>query len=348
MINNNTKPKKRNALPSGQVRVQRRYKDEYGKSHLKSFTAATKREAEALANDWIEHRSQVRSHITVEHAVDQYISLKTNVLSPNSIQSYQGIRRKHISNFIGDKELLEITNMDIQLWVSMISANCSPKTVRNAFGLLSATLNMFMPDFHINVTLPAKIKPDLYCPSTSDIKAVLAAASDVQIRAAILLAAVGTMRQGEICALKWSEIHGNTIHVKYSMVKDLNGSWAIKAPKTLESDREIPMTNEVMKLLRSLPKNPDGRVISYNPQQVGHRFQTAVRRSGVHWFRFHDLRHFSASQMHLSGIPDKYIEARGGWRDGSSVMKRTYQTVISLEKKKQDRKILEVFSQFIG
>ena len=63
--------------------------------------------------------------------------------------------------------------------------------------------------------------------------------------------------------------------------------------------------------------------------------------------RFHDLRHYSASQMHLSGIPDKYIEARGGWRDGSSVMKRTYQTVIDLEKARQDRLIVGVFSDLV-
>lgn len=131
------------------------------------------------------------------------------------------------------------------------------------------------------------------------------------------------------------------------MVKDVDGTWSIKAPKTLSSNRSIPMTKEVMQLLHSLPKNRDGRVLSYNPQQVGHRFQTAVRHAGVHWFRFHDLRHYSASQMHLSGIPDKYIEARGGWRDGSSVMKRTYQTVIDIEKARQDKKILDVFKNMI-
>jgi len=45
------------------------------------------------------------------------------------------------------------------------------------------------------------------------------------------------------------------------------------------------------------------------------------------------------------GIPDKYIEARGGWKPGSNVMKRTYQTVINLEQKKQDKKILEAFEK---
>lgn len=339
--------KKKGTLPSGKVRIQKRYKDENGQTHMKSFTARSRAEAEAMAAEWLAHRSQVVDRITVAGAVEKYIRMKQAVLSPSTIRSYLGMHRKYLSGPFGQTQLLDVTNLDIQLWVSQISADASPKTVRNVFGLLSATLSMFMPDFPMRATLPAKIKPDLYCPSTADIKAVLAATDDLQLKAAILLAAVGTMRQGEICALKWDDIDGRTCHIRSSMVKDLDGIWSIKAPKTLSSDRSVPMTKEVMQLLHALPKNRDGRVLSYNPQQVGHRFQTAVKRAGVHWFRFHDLRHYSASQMHLMGIPDKYIEARGGWQDGSSVMKRTYQTVIDIEKARQDKKILGIFKNMI-
>jgi hypothetical protein len=339
--------KKKNQLASGSIRVQRRYKGDDGKTHTKSFTARSRAEAEAMAAEWLAHRSQVVDKITVAGAVEKYIEMKKAVLSPSTIRSYLGMHRKYLSGPFGQTQLLDVTNLDIQLWVSQISADASPKTVRNVFGLVSATLSMFMPDFTVHATLPAKVKPDLYCPSTADIRAVLAATDDLQIKAAILLAAVGTMRQGEICALKWDDINGRTLNVRSSMVKDVDGTWSIKAPKTLSSNRSIPMTKEVMQLLHALPKNRDGRVLSYNPQQVGHRFQTAVRHAGVHWFRFHDLRHYSASQMHLSGIPDKYIEARGGWRDGSSVMKRTYQTVIDIEKARQDKKILGVFKNMI-
>lgn len=339
--------RKKNQLASGSIRVQRRYKGDDGRTHTKSFTARSRAEAEAMAAEWQAHRSQVVDRVTVAGAVEKYIRMKQAVLSPSTIRSYLGMHRKYLSGPFGQTQLLDVTNLDIQLWVSQISADASPKTVRNVFGLLSATLSMFMPDFPIRATLPAKIKPDLYCPSTADIKAVLAATDDLQLKVAILLAAVGTMRQGEICALKWDDINGRTLNVRSSMVKDVDGTWSIKAPKTLSSNRSIPMTKEVMQLLHALPKNPDGRVLSYNPQQVGHRFQTAVRHAGVHWFRFHDLRHYSASQMHLSGIPDKYIEARGGWQDGSSVMKRTYQTVIDIEKARQDKKILDVFKNMI-
>lgn len=339
--------KKKNQLASGSIRVQRRYKGDDGKTHTKSFTARSRAEAEAMAAEWLAHRSQVVDRVTIAAAVEKYIRMKQAVLSPSTIRSYLGMHRKYLSGPFGQTQLLDVTNLDIQLWVSQISADASPKTVRNVFGLVSATLSMFMPDFPIRATLPAKIKPDLYCPSTSDIKAVMAATNDLQIRAAILLASVGTMRQGEICALRWDDITDRTIRIRASMVKGVDGGWQIKPPKTLDSNRDVLMPADVMDFLRTLPRQQDGRVIEYNPQQLGHRFQTAVRHAGVHWFRFHDLRHYSASQMHLSGIPDKYIEARGGWRDGSSVMKRTYQTVIDIEKARQDKKILDVFKNMI-
>ena len=45
--------KKKNALPSGSFRVQvYDYTDKAGKKHYKSFTAPTKRQAQALAADW--------------------------------------------------------------------------------------------------------------------------------------------------------------------------------------------------------------------------------------------------------------------------------------------------------
>lgn len=338
--------KRKNRLASGSIRVQRRYVGEDGKSHTKSFTARTKAEADEMANEWLAYRSQVVTRTTISEAVENYIRLKEAVLSPATVRSYEGIRNQYLTEGFGRTELLEVTNTDIQLWISWLVSvrRLSPKTVRNAAALLSATLSTFMPDFIVRVTLPAKIKPDLYCPSTDEVMKVYQTAKDKQVRAAIMLAAVGTMRRGEICALNWGDIEGNTIHIRRALVKDENGIWLMKSPKTYTSARDVPMPADVMQLLYDLPKDPKGMIFSLTPEQLGRKFRRAVDKSGVHHFRFHDLRHYSASQMHLKGIPDKYIETRGGWRAGSSVMKRTYQQVISLEQAKQDKKILESFA----
>ena len=38
--------------------------------------------------------------------------------------------------------------------------------------------------------------------------------------------------------------------------------------------------------------------------------------------------------MHVDGVPDRYIEAIGGWKPGSSVLKRVYENVIDEERAK--------------
>ena len=337
--------KKKNALPSGSVRVQRRWTDQAGRTHLKSFSAPTKSEAEAMAAEWADKRGKLTDRLTVSEAVRRYIDIKEPVLSPATVRGYRASHRTHISGTrLGESDLLEVTNADIQLWVSDMTEHAGPKTVRNAYGLLTASIAMFMPDFPIRATLPTRQPSQLYCPSAADVRAVIDAAEDPRVKVAIMLAAVGTMRRGEICALTRDDIHGTVISVTKAMVKDSGNNWVIKPPKTVTSNRAIPMPESVINALLSLPDGEGGQILDLNPTRLTHAFERALRASGVHHFRFHDLRHFSASQMHLSGIPDKYIEARGGWRPGSTVMKTVYQSVIELEQRRQDKKILEAFS----
>lgn len=337
--------KKKKCLRCGQYRVQRRYTGEDGKSHLKSFTARTLTEANALADEWMNHREESFGRLTVRDAVEKYINSREAVLSPATVRGYRSLLKNHISGPIGYRQVADVTSLDLQIWVSDLSVKMKPKSVRNTFILLESSLKFFVPKLDTDVRLPARRKPDLYCPSDEDIRILLENVHSEQLRAAVLLASIGTLRRSEACGLMRSDIHGDSIHVHRAMVLDSNGQWVIKEiPKTYESNRTIPMPSHVMKELRTLPKTEDDRLLSITPSQVTDGFVLANKRSGLPHFRFHDLRHFSVSYLHAKGIPDKYLQARGGWSDGSSVMKRIYQNVIDLEKVKQDRSIIKAFS----
>ena len=75
-------------------------------------------------------------------------------------------------------------------------------------------------------------------------------------------------------------------------------------------------------------------VVVMSPDILYRHFRKALRNAGLPSFRFHDLRHYAASQMHVDGVPDRYIEAIGGWKPGSSVLKRVYENVIDEERAK--------------
>ena len=334
--------KKKNALPSGSIRVQvYDYTDAEGKKHYKSFTAPTKKQAQAMAADWKATKDKAQAPVedmTVYEAVGRYMDVKRAVLSPATLRGYDCSRRNYFTGALGQTKLSGITNLIVQAWVSDLAAELSPKTVRNAYGLLSATLDVFAPELHLKITLPAKKRPDLYCPSDDDVKKLLDHIRGTELEIAVLLAAFGPMRRGEICALTDKDIKGRIITVNKSMVQGPDGQWYVKQPKTYGSYREIEFPDFVVRKL----SGREGRIIKATPSRITGRFIKAITSLDIPRLRFHDLRHYSASIMHAIGVPDQYILQRGGWIS-DNVMKSVYRNVIDLEKAKQDRKINEHF-----
>ncbi len=327
-------------LPSGSWRVQvYLYKDSDGKRHYKSFTAPTADEAEYAALEWKLGKSNEESEdITVYQAITKYIESKKNVLSPSTIKSYLGTQKNYFSGQFGNQKLCKLNSTNVQIWISDLSVKLSPKTVRNTHALLTSTLDMFAPDLKLKTTLPAKKKPELYTPSDDDIKRLLNHIKGKELEIAVLLAAFGPLRRGEICALTSDDIKGNIVNVNKNMVLGPDSQWHIKQPKTYGSYRNVEFPDFVIERMTGI----EGRIVKCTPSQVTNRFNRAIIYSRSPHFRFHDLRHYAASIMHAIGVPDQYILQRGGWKtDG--VMKSIYRNVIDAESAKQNKKILDHF-----
>ena len=61
------------------------------------------------------------------------------------------------------------------------------------------------------------------------------------------------------------------------------------------------------------------------------------QKSGVPYFRFHDLRHVNASAMLAVGVPDKYSMKRMGHAT-NNMLKTTYQHTIKEKEAEYDQK----------
>ena len=263
--------------------------------------------------------------------------MKRNVLSPRTVSSYECIRDTHLQSLM-PKDIYDITQDAVQWEMDKLSRHRSPKTVRNVHGFLSAVLGTYRPDMKLNTSLPQKVRPKLYVPSDSDVKRLMGIVEGTEMELPVLLAVFGPMRRGEICALESTDIQGNVVHVSKSMaIKDKK--WIIKAPKSYAGDRYITYPDFVIDKLKGI----DGRIVKINPTVVSHRFEKILERNNIPHFRFHDLRHYSASVLHAIGIPDSYIMERGGW-SSDAVLKDVYRHTIDDRKKEQNDRINGHFS----
>ena len=327
-------------LPSGSYRVRvYSHTDFNGKKVYESFTAPSKTEVELLASEWSNNKKRrSRTDLTVKEAIEGYIKAKEGVLSPSTIRAYK-IMQKNSYNNIAKLSLKKLTTEDLQLYVSDLAKEKTPKYVSNAYGLLSSSIRFYDPNAYFKITLPKKVKKQTESPS-DDIIQDLYNSAPPEMKKCICLAAFGSLRRGEICALLYSDIKKGTVSVTKDMVQSHNNKWIIKdMPKTSESCRNVSLPDKVIELIGT--GKPNDPIIKYkNPASITRNFTKLRDKKGLK-IRFHDLRHFYASIGVILGCSDIFLAETGGWVHGSnSVMKKVYQNSIA-DKNKEYSEIMK-------
>ena len=302
----------------------------------KRITAKTKKEVHRRALEYSVTRS-VAPCKPLGALIDNYINNKSNVLSPSTIERYRRIR-KHYFQQLMNVTVDTITQERMQKEINRMAATYSPKTVRNAYGLITATLDMFAPGIKFRVTMPAKQKTEYHIPTTEDVYQLLSIASD-NMRTAIMLAAFCGLRRGEIVALDASDISNNVLHVSKSAVYNSNYQVIIKRPKTYHSDRYITMPD----IVKNHIAEKTGRICPLSLSTITREFDRIRDSIGLQC-RFHDLRHYYASVLHAIGIPDQYIMQAGGWKS-DFMLKAVYRNTLDDFKAQNDAKINAFFNK---
>lgn len=131
----------------------------------------------------------------------------------------------------------------------------------------------------------------------------------------LVIFALGTgMRQGEILALKWTDLNlANRM------------CWVNAENAKSGHARSVPLNEEIVKLVTSLQENKSEFVFTRcghgMVQSDGKMFKRACKKAGLVSFRFHDLRHTWASWHAQAGTPLTKLQALGGWRTIQMVMR---------------------------
>lgn len=326
-------------LPSGSWRARvfwTEVKDGRTVRRSRSFTAADRKSAElAAALFEREHEEQTPANMTVGAALDAFIKARAAAVSPSTLRGYKSSRRSSYAR-IEAVPLSSVDSRTVQDWLDDFKRGRSPKTVANNYMLLQSALTMFRPSLKLRVILPQRQQAELFTPTDADIKKLLASFSGSDMEKCVILAAFGTLRRSEICALTRADVNENFISVNKALVYD-GAQYVVKCPKTASSARVVELPQEVIKTLLSGTERAEDRLVNLTPNAISVAFHKAVKRAGLPPFRFHDLRAYSASIRHALGIPTKYIMSDGGW-NSPAVLDRVYKRALA-DKRKEFSKV---------
>ena len=310
-------------MPDGTLKKKRIYK---------SFTcddpsAKGKRKCEQMAAQWAVEKETLSKEdgMLLKAAVESYIKSKEHVLAESTIIGYRKILRNNMEA-IKLFPLSAINKTIVQTWINELSADHSAKTVKNAYGLFSSTMDMFT-DKRFKIKFKQENERAISIPSDEEVKSLISEA-DGDLKIAIYLAAFGGLRRGEICALEYSDVYDSYISISKSMGLTQNRTWETKAPKTASSNRKVFLPEFLIKLL----KHKKGTLVDLHPNNITDQFGHLRDKLGMS-YRFHDLRHYYASINHALGIPDQYIMEMGGWKTDRT-LKAVYRNTLKPEKDK--------------
>lgn len=262
----------------------------------------------ALKAGLLQKEKPVQS-MTVGETIDRYIESKDGVLSPATIRGYKKIRKNDLQELMGVK-LPELRQERVQRAVNQMAKEKSPKSVRNAHGLLSAALSMYYPDFVLRTTMPQKTHHEIEIPDMDEISALLQASAGTKMEVPLLLAVWLGLRESEIRGLTWDCIEGDYLHVKQAIVDGENGP-VLKGTKTYSGDRRIRLPEHIKEVLEKQPKT--GRhIVTLSGHAMYNRLSRMSEKLGLPHRRFHDLRHTAASVAMSLGVPNTYTQKRMG------------------------------------
>lgn len=172
----------------------------------------------------------------------------------------------------------------------------------------------------------------------------------------ILLGIYTGMRIGEICALQWKDINfeeqiinvNKTIQRIYNPLDELEPSKIVITPgKTKNSIRQIPITNDIVQILKTI-KNEDSFYILSNskkpiePRTYRKFYNKFMKETGVEPIKFHALRHTFASINIENGADVKTISDILGHSDIAITLK-TYTHTSQKAKEKAIQKFNNMF-----
>ena len=171
---------------------------------------------------------------------------------------------------------------------------------------------------------------------------------------AVLLCLYTGLRLGELCALQWTDfdLENLTLSIKRTVQRVAVPGYMTKTvlmitnPKSESSERIIPLTAQIVKLLIQLKENTPyvfGGEKPLDPRTMQYRFKKILKEAEIEEKHFHLLRHTFATNCVENRMDVKTLSEILGHSDVKITLNRYVHPTMELK-----RKQLEMLPDFYG
>jgi len=229
---------------------------------------------------------------------------------PRTLHSYRAIVRDHIEPAIGSVKLRDLEPPAVQRMLSGVHR--SPQTKRNVLAVLRVALSQAVRWGLVTVNAakmveqPRVPRRERVTLTLDEVRVLLAGTSGEPLHALYVLAVTTGMRSGELRALRWRDLRGDTLAVTGTLREVEPHVYAREEPKTPRSRRTLPLSRAAVGALEA-----HRAAHAHSPQWVfAHAngepwtaaglvrtFQADLRRLGLRRVTLHSLRHTAAALM---------------------------------------------------
>lgn len=256
---------------------------------------------------------------TINQITEEWKEEKKKYVKKSTYAAYQLLIQNHIKPYFGD--LHEVNEEKVQQFVfDKLDAGLSEKTIRDIIIVLKMILkfgikNEYLEYVQIDVKFPSKQeKKNLDVLSKADQKKFMEhLRNNFTFKNLGIFICLSTgMRIGEICGLRWCDVDTaeGVIKVRHTLQRiyiiegeTRHTELLLDTPKTANSVRDIPMSSELLKMLKSLNKvvNENYYVISNDikpiePRTYRNYYKKLCKQLDIPELKFHGLRHSFATR----------------------------------------------------
>lgn len=307
-------------IPTPRKRGQKWYVDlrREGVTVIENTEAEAKAKAIAIRAGFVDLKKRP-SAITLEKAIDNYIEVRSNVLSPSTLVGYKSVKKNRF------KGVMQCPIADIKDWQEVINAEaaiCSPKTVKNAWGLIRPAIEAAGVELP-KVKLPQLVPKEPVFLTPEQISVFVAAVKGTPVEIPALLG-LHSLRRSEIAALDWANIDLKKRIIKVSGAVVPGENWTlVEKPtnKNSASTRTVPiMIPELYDALKAVP-DKSGKVVTCYISTIYDWVNKVCNENNLPRLGVHGLRHSFASLAYHVRMSEQAAMQIGGWSDYATMRK---------------------------